>query len=347
MKKKYLIFLFLFLFVATAALVVVGMFFNKTDQEKQNGLTNQYDISSQNTIAYVKFDKGRPQLYLYNKKLSIDTLVVEYKENMIILDPSFSHDGSTLAYITSNKDKEKGLESTVHFLDLRTKETMTMFTHSSVITEVEFTPDDSSLFYLGAGTFENYSPITGKRPHNFDVYQYDLVKKSHKKWTKLKQYSIHSLNVAPSGDRVYVQRDDDSDVKSAEDSFQVKQRIFEIPLDHPEEMSVISDPDREVDVFSFTITPNGKELIFQSISNADEGGTFEYELYKYNLDSKEEKQLTHFGEYVGDPVVSSDGKTIYFMLDKNFAKGDPDYHLYKMNIDGKKEEEIPLPNSGS
>lgn len=74
--------------------------------------------------------------------------------------------------------------------------------------------------------------------------------------------------------------------------------------------------------------------------------TILYELYKYNLESKEEKQLTHFGENVGHPVVSSDGETIYFMMDKNFAKGDPEYHLYKMGIDGKQAREIVLPNTG-
>lgn len=345
MKKKYLIFLIVFLFIVTASLAGAGIIFSKTENEKQNGLENQYDVSSQNTIAYVVYKEGRPQLFLYNKKLAIDTVAVEYDQNTMVLDPSFSNDGSTLAYITSNKDREKEQKSTVHFLDLRTKETTEVFTDTSIITEVEFSPDDSSLFFLGAGTFENYSPITGKRPHDFDVYEYDVNKKSHKKLTDLKQYSIHSLHVAPSGDRVYVQRDDDSDVKSPEDSFQVKQRIFEISLDHPKQMSVISDPSREVDVFGFTVSPDGNEFIFQSISNADEGGTFEYELYKYNLDSKEEKQLTHFGEYVGDPVVSADGKTIFFMMDKKFAKGDPEYHLYKMSIDGEQTEEIVLPNS--
>ena len=45
---------------------------------------------------------------------------------------------------------------------------------------------------------------------------------------------------------------------------------------------------------------------------------------------------------MSDPVVSSDGRIIYFMLDRNFAKGDSDYHLYKMNFDGEQVEEIEL-----
>lgn len=344
MKKKNLMFLILFLCGLTGVLVVLGIFFNKTENEKQNGLSNQYDVSSQNEIAYVTYKEGEPQLFLHNEGKSMDTVLAEYDEETMILDPTFSNDGSTLAYITTNKNKETELTSTVHFYAMEKKEITDVFTDSSTITELEFKPDGSSLLYLSAGTYENYSPITGKRPHDFDVYEFDLNEELHERKTNLQQYSIYSLNVAPSGDRVYLGRDDDSDVKSAEDSFQVKQRIFEIPLDHPEEMSVISDPEREVSIFSFTITPTGKEFIFQSISNDEEGGTYEYELYKYNFESKEEKQLTHFGKHASDPVVSADGKTIYFMLDRNFAKGSPDYHLYKMNIDGEQAEEIVLPN---
>ncbi|MGG3889495.1 TolB family protein [Metabacillus fastidiosus] len=344
MKKKNLIFLLLFLFILTAVLIVTGIFFSKTENEKQNGLSNQYDVSSQSKIAYVVYKEGKPQLFLYDEKQRNDTLAAEYDVNTIILDPTFTNDGSTLAYITSNKDKERELNSTVHFLDLQTKKITEVFTDTSVITEVEFKPDHSSLVYLRAGTYENYSPIAGKRPHDFDVYEFNLNKKSHKQITDLQHYSMESLNISSNGDRVYIQRSDDSDVKTAEDSFQVQQRIFEIPLDHPEKTAVISNPEREVDIYTFAITPAGNDLIFQSISNSEEGGTFKYELYKYNLDSKEEKQLTHLGEHVGDPLISADGETIYFMLDENFANGRPVHHLYKMDINGEQIREIILPN---
>lgn len=123
----------------------------------------------------------------------------------------------------------------------------------------------------------------------------------------------------------------------------MNQRIFEIPMEKPDEMKVISDPNREVDVFTFDITPNEKEMIFQSISNYDEGGTFKYELFKYNIGSKEEKQLTYFGKHASDPIITDDGQTVYFMLDSNFAKGEPVYHLYKMSSSGDNIKEIELP----
>ena len=342
MKKKNIIILMLFLLIITAALIIIGFVFNKTENEKQNGLSNQYDVSPQHTIAYVSYQEGKPQLFLQNENETTGSMAAEFDENTMILDPSFSEDGAILAFITTNKDKETNLTSTVHLLDLHTNEITEVFTDSSTIAEVAFHPQGSSLYYLRAGTFENYSPIAGKRPHDFDVYEFHLQDQTLKRLTNLSQYSIHSLYVSSTGERVFLQRDDDSSVETPEESFQVKERIFQIPLDRPEKMSVISDPKREVSVFSFTMTPSEKEMIYQSISNPDEGGTYKYELYKYNVETKKEIQLTHIGEYVGDPVVSADGKTVYFMLDKKFAKGAPEYHLYKMTIDGDNIEEINL-----
>lgn len=341
MKKKFFILLFSLLLV----IVVGGFIFNKEDDERFSGLSNEYDVSPQNTIAYIVYSDGKPQLLLYNEEKTLKKTVAEFDENTLIFDPTFSKDGTVLAYVTSNKNKETELESTVHFLDMKTFKLKEVFTDHSTITEIDFKPDQSSLFYLRAGTFENYSPITGERPHEFDVFEYHLEKKSHAPITNLKQYSMESLHAAPSGDKIYIQRIHDDDVKTAEDSFEAKQKIFEIPLAQPEQAGIVSNPDRQVDIYDFDITPEGTGMIFQSISNSEEGGTFEYELYQYDLKSKQEKQLTRLGQYVGNPVISSDGKTIYFMLDKNFAKGDPVHHLYKMNPDGDYIKEVELPTS--
>lgn len=342
MKKKYLIGLFIFLLLLTVALVVIGLLFNKDENEKQNGLTSYYDVSTQNTIAYVTYENGKPQLFLYNDKESIDSLAAEYDVETMILDPSFNADGSVLAFVTTNKDKELEETSTVHLLDLRTKEISELFTDASTITEVEFS--QSSLLYLRAGTFENYSPIASERPHEFDLYEFDLDTKVQKQITDLQHYSFHSLQVSPDGEKAFLTMDDDSGVETAEDSFMVKNRIFEIPLDNPGGKKVISDPESDIDFYSFAITPKGDEMIFQAVSNPNDGGTFEYELFKYHFDTKEVRQLTHFGKHASDPIIHDDGTTVYFIVDTNFAKGDAINHLYKMSIDGDNIEEIQLPH---
>ncbi|UII56623.1 hypothetical protein LS684_03815 [Cytobacillus spongiae] len=344
MKKTPLMIIVVMLTSITATLAIAGLMFQKEDNEKQNGLSHHFDISSQGTIAYVSYQKGKPQLHLYNEKLGISDQAYELDNEHTIVDPSFSQDGSTLAFVAFPKDleEEKKMTSKVYLLDLRTKEVTEAFSKEGIIMEVEYSSVKPILFYLSANTYTNYSPIASKRPHGLDIFQYDLETNDHQQVTELEKYSMSSLTVSPNGEKVYVQMDDDDGVETAEDSFNVHQRIFEIPLDNPTHARIVTNPNREVDIFTFNLTPTGSDLIFQSIANAEEGGTFEYELYQFHMNTNEETQLTNLGEYTTNPVVTADGKEIYFVVDKKFGQNGEENHLYKMSIDGKGIEEVML-----
>jgi Tol biopolymer transport system component len=343
MKKSILLALLSFLVFLTVILVLTGFIFQKEDYEKQNGLSNEYDVSSQNTIAYVTYHDGKPQLRLYNKKLSIEETIFELSNKERIQDPSFSSDGSRLVFISSAKDLKDNISSTVYLLDLRTKEMTTLFKDKALVTEIDFSPDQNNFYFLKANTFENYSPIASERPHELDVYQYNLLSNTQTQITDFKNYSMNSLTVSADGKEVYIQMDDDANVESPEDTFNMKQRIFEIPLEYPEQKKVISDKHGNEDVFDFTFTPLENEIILQKVSETNSDGIYVYELFSYNLNTKEEKQLTNIHEYTESPVVSSDGKVVYFIVDKNFAGRNPDYYLYQININGNQSKEIKLP----
>ncbi|MGD6893420.1 TolB family protein [Bacillus infantis] len=347
MKKKSIILLFSFIGGITLLLILLGLNLDKSENEKQNGITNQYDISSQNTIAYVNYKDGKPSLMLYNKEKDINAEAFSLDSSRMILDPSFSYDGSLLSFISTNKqqDEDTAFKTTIHILDLSTKQVTDAFTENELITETEFSPVNDTLYYLRAGTFQNYSPIASKRPHDLDVWSFNPAEGEHKQITDLKSYSMHSLQLSPGENSVFIQMDDDQGADTPEETFEVKQRIFKIPIDNPDSMKIAGDPDRKMDVFDFTFSPDGDTMIFQSISNSDEGGTYEYELYKMDVDSGEEAQLTHLGEYTDRPVFSADGDRVYFMVDKRFAKGSPEYHLYSVKLNGKEIEKIELPLS--
>ncbi|MGM8364969.1 hypothetical protein ACLIBG_05720 [Virgibacillus sp. W0181] len=341
MNKKGLIFILSSVGFITVILAVVGLVFNKSEYEKQQGLTEIYDVSSDNTIAYVVFDEGKPGIYIHGK----ENPVVELDNKKMIGDLTFSPDGSTLAYVVSDKiiEEEQKLQSVVYLLDMDTFETEELFNDPSLLTEITFDPKNKdSLFYLRAATFENYSPIARANPHSVDVFSYDLNKEKRTRYTTKDSYSMNSLTVSSFENAVYVQLQDDTNTKSAEDIFAAKQRIYKIPLDQPENMVTQSNKNRKVDIFDFAIVPNKPEMIFQSISNAQEGGTYEYELYNYNWETEEEKQLTNLGEYTSRPVISPKGEVVYFIVDKQFAKSESDYRLYRMDRNGENIKEIEL-----
>ena len=216
-----------------------------------------------------------------------------------------------------------------------------LFGDRDLITEISFDPKDANLlFYFRAGTFENYSPIASAHPHEFDLFSYCISDGEKIRHTELEQYSMRSLNISPIDHTVFVQMDDDADVKTAEDIFETKQRIFRIPIEQPDHISVISKQDRIIDIYDFAIVPYKNEVIFQSVSTTNKSSA--HELYHYNLENEQETQLTYLKESTSNPIVNPQNNKVFFMVDKQFGKKYTDYHLYQMDMDGSNQEEVEL-----
>ncbi|WP_342536267.1 hypothetical protein [Sporosarcina sp. FSL K6-3508] len=340
--KKSLVFLLGSIAFLTALFVVLGFVFDKDENQKQNGLTEVYSVSSDGKIAYVVYEKGQANLYMTLQEQPLIQLPVE-KE---IVDLTFSEDGKRLAFAVTNKDREQDAETDIHVVQLDSLEDEQILSVDSLITEVAFDPKNPELlFYLQAATFTNYSPVASKHPHDFDVHSYHLKEQTHTQYTDMKKYSMASLQVSSKDKSVFVQMDDDENVESADEVFSSSQRIFEIPLDDPDGKSIISSPVQEEDIYDFTLVPERQEIIYQAVAGTGENGIFEYELFAFNWKTYQTEQLTALKEHTTKPVLGPDAK-IYFMVDRNFAGRSPDYHLYRMNMDGRNVEKVPLESVG-
>lgn len=341
MSKKKIIILFGSIFSITIALVILGFVFNKSDLEKLQGLTGVFDVSSDETIVYISYEDGKPIMCLKQSKQRPQALV-QLPDNKEILDVSFSQDATSVAYVVSNTDVDEDLGSTVRIVDVQSGVSRTVFYDPSLITEITFDPKDQDrLFYLKAKTFENYSPIASAHPHEFDVFSYQMETDKQIRHTDLEAYTINSLHVSESDDVIFLQMIDDADSETAEDIFDAQQKVFQISL-HNDDLTVISEPDRAVDIYDFAIVPSKQEIIFQSISNfGEDNSLFEYELYHYHWENKQETQLTFLKEYTDSPVILPNEK-VYFIVDKQFGKEYPDLHLYRMDLNGENIEEVSL-----
>lgn len=336
--NKSFIFLIGSIGAVTIFFIVLGFLFDKDENEKQNGMTAIYDVSLDGTIAYVAFDQGKAGIYFTGN----ESPVAQFPVNQTILDIGFSKDGSKLAYIVTDKEMSQTSESAVYLLHLNTASDQLVFREQGIITELAFDPKDSELlFYLHAATFTNYSPITGERPHDFDVHSFHLKEQTHTKYTDLKKYNMASLQVSATDETVYVQMDDDAHVQTAEDVFASKQRIFEIPLLAPDEKTVISDPAGEQDLYDFVLLPEREEIIYQAVGGTGPDGIFEYELFSFNWKTYETKQLTNVKEYTAKPIRGSENR-IYFLVDRQFGGRLPQYQLYRMTVEGEDVEEVDL-----
>lgn len=324
-------------------LIVLGVRLNKEENEKRQGFSGIYELSSTGMLAYIVYNDGKAGIYLQEEGRAFENPVLQLDAKQEILDLDFSADGSSLAYIATNKEGKENLGSTVQLLTMASFETEILFEDEGLITELAFDPKEQELlFYLRAATFENYSPIASARPHDLDLFSYHIADDEHVQLTELAKYSMASLNISATEPIAYIQMFDDEQSETAEDIFEAKQKVFQISLNETSEYTVISAADRSQDIYDFAIVPNRNEFIFQSVSSTGEDGLFEYELFHYNWETGEEEQLTRLKEYAARPVIDTSNSKVYYIVDKQFGKKTPAYTLHKMDIDGMNKEEVAL-----
>ena len=329
MKQKTILTISLIVIIMTCFMILVGNKFAKEDHEKQNGLTDAFALSTIDKLAFIQYNEGKPMLFIADKNGENRELIDEKSALHTISYLAFSSDGKKLLYIVNNKDLANNTSELFEYnLENYTKRTL-FVQEDSIITEAIYSPDGESLYMLGAGTFENYSPIAPKNPHDFNIFQYHFTTEKLEQLTQLDSYSINSLAVSKNGEKLYFIQDGVTDPTTAEEVFSSKLRIFELALSDSNKITIVNT--LEQDVYDFTISPDEKELIIQAVAGTDSNGTYIYELFSYNLETKEEQQLTQLNEYASQPIYSNDGSKVYFIVDFNFAGHSPDYAIHYLN----------------
>lgn len=328
--------------LVTGACLLLGFTHSIPDQEKQQGLSGQFDVSRQGDIAYIQYEKGKPTVYV---KSDFVRQVVQLPVDQSILDLIIMPDRKTILYVTSDKELNEDSDSSLHQVTIETGEDEVLFTSEGIVMEIVIDPkDENQLFYIQADQFSPYSPGASLYPYDFDVHSYHLKNDEHQQHTDLNKYSMASLQVSSEDNSVYIQMDDDEDSEAADQLIETKGRVFKIPIDNPDRKMVISIPEDTQDLYDFVLIPDHSELVYQAVAGTDSEGTYEYELFSYNWESQRIDQLTELHAYAGYPIYGADGK-VYFMVDRKFGERRPDHALYKMNPDGSDAEEISLEES--
>lgn len=207
-----------------------------------------------------------------------------------------------------------------------------------LITEAIFSKDSDKVFYLKADVYTNYSPVASKAPHDFDIYMLNSETRNIERLTNMQAYKISSLTIHEN--QLYFIKP--KDAKTREEIFESGYHIYTLFINQPKEITEVAFERKEKDIYSFTISPDGKKILFTAIANRGNGKLFEYELYELDRRTGKVKQLTYLNAAVSNPIFSKRTTAIYFMVDLKFGSQRPDYRLYKMESDEGKPEQIPL-----
>ncbi|WP_050180288.1 TolB family protein [Domibacillus robiginosus] len=317
-------------FILWAVLVSTGIAFQKTDAEKQNGLTDVFDLSPAGDIFYVKHEDGIPSLRIFSEKNKTDKEVTRLPADQLVTDVDVSPDGSAAAFIAIQEGDviETGeVRTDVYIVDFSIGRQTLLFKGNQAASSLEFSEDGNSLYFIG---------LASERAHS-DIFRYDLSTGAKKRLTTLNSYSMSGLHVRADGTSALVLMQDET-----VDMFESKSSVWTVSLDGQSTVKPYTTPKTHLEVTDYAFHEPTGDMVYQAVANEETADTFQYELFRYNNQLKQPQALTSFGTYAGSPVFHPSGHTIYFMTDPNFAKGKPDYHLFKMNLDGSNKQEIVL-----
>ncbi|GKV69679.1 hypothetical protein NCCP2716_21770 [Sporosarcina sp. NCCP-2716] len=325
--------------LATAVCVSLGFSYEVPDDEKQQGLTGVYDVADSGAVGYVTYEDGKPTIYV---KADKETQAAQLPADQSISDIVMLPGGKKLFYVSTDKTMTDGSGSIVHEVDIMEGTDVVLFEEDAIITELAMDEGEPNrLFYLQAGVYTNYSPVAAEYPHEFDIFTYDIAKKKHHRLTELQKYSMASLQVSGIEQAVYVQMDNDLESTTPEELYEANQRIFQIPLDRPDQPKIIFMPMETGDLYDFALIPDHTTLIYQAVAGTNDRGIYEYELFGYNWGTMQTERLTFQKEHAARPVYGADQK-LYYMVDYNFAGRQPDYTLFRMELNGSETEQVPL-----
>jgi len=333
MKKRNIIFLTTVTSI-TICLVVLGFIFQKTAAEKINGFYGLYDVTADEMIAYVSYEKGVPKII--GKEKDQERILYEGKENETIVDLAFSPNTKSLYYVQRYEDKENP-NSAIYEIVLETGNVKQIVKESNYIIEITFDAESGEyLYYIQSSIITNYSPLAPELPHEMDVYRYHVESDAHTQLTHYNAYDMNSLHVDEAAEKLYIQMFDQSmledDISKYESS-----TVYELPLTNQREVIDVGPKTWEHDITGMGLLVNHKGMVFSGVNNFEQGDIFEYELFYYEWNAPDYERLTELQGNAERPI-NRINDTLYFVVDENFGSDQPAYHLYRMTMDDKQFE---------
>ncbi|WP_130860116.1 hypothetical protein [Gracilibacillus phocaeensis] len=344
MKKKGLLITFSIILVITAGLTVTGILYN-AKINAQPSFTGEYDINHNQPLYVMKADETEI-LYLQGENGGVHKLY-EADENLKIMSPVFTGE-SEVSFILTDGPPEAPpgeqefqlVHSNVLTYDVEEEELTTNLEARGYITNLLYDQAEQHMIVSGVHVSTEGEPEPGFI--SFASALYTLTKDGNfEKIHDFDAYEPGSLQITENGEKLYMILPDDFEDVSPDSMFEATERIYEMAIDQPKEMTVVSQPDNQVPISEFVLLEQENKLLYQTIMNFNEGENYLYDYVWFDLTNQEEGERLHIDE------ASENAKTnenwLYYTKTTDKADQTKVYKLYRYDLlRDTGEEEIEL-----
>ncbi|KAA0549815.1 hypothetical protein FZW96_00225 [Bacillus sp. BGMRC 2118] len=259
------------------------------------------------------------------------------------IEPQFSPDGSKIVYIHQEGEEEP--KQTLHIMNADGSNQVALTNDDYFVSEAVFSTDGRKIYFLNAGVYTNYSPITGARPHEFDIYSMNVDGTDIRRLTEYANYTMSDLTISSDGSYLYFQMYNDEKVEEPSDTFEENKEIFKMSLTDTKEItSFVPKGNYGVqDLYDVVFSQEEKFLAFTAVTEeSKDSSLYKYELFLTDMTTNETRQLTHLDSYSGKPVFLHTTNQMLFLENYNWPGKPLKQKLWKLNLESMEMEEIEL-----
>ncbi|WP_010532244.1 hypothetical protein [Lentibacillus jeotgali] len=346
MNKKRMLIVFSFIAVVTAGLAAVGGIVESSENTKPS-FTGEYNVAPDGRIAYVMESDGKQTLYVKGREAERHEVYTAGKSQKL-WSPVFNENGDLSIVETTGYseappgEQEFQLEhSDVHTISAEGGKIETVLQARGVITDLVKDPARKRLIINGIHLSTKGEPEEGFMPLTSGLYTLnpdgDL-----KEIRSFEAYSPSSLSIAENGKRLLMVLPDDYKNATPDSMFKSVQRIYEMNIEKPKEMKVVSNKNSEVPISEVVWMEDKNKLLYQTIMNYGEDGLYEYDMVTYDRASGEVGDRLHINDSVQHAQLSEDNTLLYYVKETSEANQSETFELFQYHLESGEEEKIEL-----
>ena len=343
-KRVTIIFSTTMLVVLTASLLFGFWKTSSNKAENYTGIGSHVAISPDDqTILFPYYRDNKAGIYsAIPQGKSVEAIT--FPESGYDIRPQFSPNGTKIAYIHRTIGENDEPKQTLHIMDSNGGNSQQLTEEELFVSEAVFSSDGNLIYFLNAAVYTNYSPITGPRPHEYDIHVINLEDQKIEKLTNYKNYTMEDLTVSTDGESLYFQMMNDEKINEPSDTFEEYKEIFKLSLEDNQVTSFVPEGDFGVnEVYGMTFSKDEKLLAYSAVTSESANDSYyKYELFLTDMITDQTRQITDLRTYVQEPVFFHTKNQFLFIEQPNWP-GKPEIHqLWKMNIDGTGIEKIEI-----
>lgn len=291
----------------------------------QDGLAPHVSISPDDReILFSWYKEGIASIYVADANGNNVRHLTTAKEESHI-NAVYSHDGKNILFL-AYQVKSEGPVSQICIMDSNGSNLRKLTSGNEHITEAIYSPGGRTIYYLQSNFFGHYSPITGSRPHKFDIYSLDIDRNETHQLTNMHEYEMFGLSVTSNGQELLF----------GTYSSNGTEPFHRILINEPNIINSFGGKES----YDLGLSPDDKTIAFVMPSNGRRG--YIYELYLMDLESKYSRQITNLQRCVHSPCFMHRNPALIFVVEITWPDRPIKYELWSVNSGGTNLSKIDL-----